>query len=114
VLGAETIIDGVRSLNRPRLTLISGPEEYPDSLPPVDRGANAILPDMDNRLWIRTRAWETPLGAPTRYDIVNRAGELIDRIDVPSDRNVIGFGAGGVVILSAQSGGIYTLEKVRY
>jgi hypothetical protein len=69
---------------------------------------------MDNRLWIRARAWETPPGAPTRYDIVNRGGELIDRIDVPSDRRVIGFGAGGVVILAAQSGGIYTLEKVRY
>ena len=72
------------------------PDELPDYKPPFFVG-NAKA-DMDGRLWIRTIPTKGIAGGPV-YDVINNKGELIERVQVPADRAIIGFGEGGVVYL---------------
>jgi hypothetical protein len=76
------------------------PSELPDYRPPFT--PNALRADMDGNLWVRTTATRSgAIGGPV-YDVISRKGELIDRIQVPVGRTIIGFGSGGVVYLSAR------------
>ena len=47
------------------------------------------------------------------YDVVNGRGELVERIKLPPNRTIVGFGPGGVVFLSAREGRNVFIEKVR-
>ena len=47
------------------------------------------------------------------YDVVNRRGELVERVKLPPNRTIVGFGAGGVVYLAARNGRTTTIEKVK-
>jgi hypothetical protein len=47
------------------------------------------------------------------YDVVNRKGELIDRVQLPLNRVLAGFGANGVVYLAVRDGTTAHLEKAR-
>ena len=82
----------------PQLNFVS-PSELPDYKPPFFPGA--VRADADGNLWIRTIPTKQIAGGPV-YDVVNRRGELVDRVQVPVGRTVVGFGPGGVVYLSAR------------
>src|SRR6185312_8272887 len=73
---APTFIDG-----RPALG------DLPDYRPPFTRGA--VKADSDGNLWVRTTVLEK--GQPV-YDIVNRRGEVVDRVLLPPFRTIAGFG----------------------
>jgi hypothetical protein len=47
------------------------------------------------------------------YNVVNRKGDLIDRVQLPKNRVLVGFGPGGVVYLAVREGAIAHLEKAR-
>ena len=47
------------------------------------------------------------------YDVVNRSGELVERVKLPPNRTIAGFGLGGVLFLSARDGRNIYLERVR-
>ena len=47
------------------------------------------------------------------YDVVNRKGELVHRVQLPQNRTIVGFGPGGVVYLSAREGRNIFIEKAR-
>jgi hypothetical protein len=47
------------------------------------------------------------------YDIINRKGELIDRVQLPANRVLAGFGEGGVVYLAVRDGATAHLERAR-
>lgn len=82
----------------PPLTFIS-PAELPDYRPVFRQGAARA--DLDGNLWVRTSAVRTGGVSGTIYDVVNRKGELVDRLQIPAGRQIIGFGRGGVVYMSA-------------
>ena len=46
------------------------------------------------------------------YDVVNRQGQLVERVKLPPNRTILGFGPGGVVYLGAREGRTMTIEKV--
>jgi hypothetical protein len=71
--------------------------QLPDYRPPFSNGA--VRADADGNLWIRTNASKTIAGGPV-YDIVSRAGELVDRLQLPQGYQLVGFGKGRVVYLS--------------
>lgn len=82
----------------PPITFIS-PSELPDYRPPFR--VNAARADEDGNLWVRTTAIrEGSVGGPI-YDVINGKGELIDRVQVPAGREIVGFGKGGVVYMIA-------------
>jgi len=75
--------------------------EMPDYRPPFTPGA--ARGDADGNLWIRTTAVrQGAVAAGPIYDVVNRKGELTDRIQVPAGRTIIGFGKGGIVYMLAR------------
>lgn len=84
------------------------PSELPDYRPAF--GSGAARGDADGNLWIRTTA--TRAGAAgSIYDVVNRGGELIDRVQLPPARQIVGFGKGGVVYMLARDAAGSWIER---
>ncbi len=74
------------------------------------RSGPAPCGDADGNLWIRTSA--TRAGAAgSIYDVVNRRGELIDRVQLPAARQIVGFGKGGVVYMLARDASGSWIER---
>jgi hypothetical protein len=94
----------------PQVSLVS-PSELPDYKPPFFAGQ--VRADQDGNLWIRTIPTKGIAGGPV-YDVINAKGELIDRVQVPKDRTIVGFGAGGVVYLLAREETATKLERARF
>jgi sugar lactone lactonase YvrE len=84
------------------------PSDLPDYKPAFTPGSTRA--DADGNLWIRT---SQNIDARPVYDVVNRKGELIDRVQLPSNRVLAGFGANGVVYLAVRDGATAHLEKAR-
>jgi hypothetical protein len=76
------------------------PSELPDYRPAVSQGSAKA--DIDGNVWIRTSATRAGSMAGPIYDVVNRQGALIDRVQIPSGRQIVGFGKGGVVYMMAR------------
>ena len=86
------------------------PEELPDYKPPFFAGS--VRADADGNLWVLTIPTRAVSGASV-YDVISGKGELIDRVQIPKDRTVVGFGKGGVVYLAAREGAATKLEKAQ-
>jgi hypothetical protein len=69
--------------------------------------------DADNNIWIRPRPPRSQRGGTT-YDVVNRKGELIDKVELPQGRTLIGFGPNGVVYLYFRDAGATRIEQARF
>ena len=91
----------------PPLTMIS-PSELPDYKPAFAPGSTRA--DADGNLWVRTSQ-----NVETRpvYNVINRKGELIDRVQLPANRVLVGFGPDGVVYLAVRDGTTAHLERAR-
>ncbi|HEY2824223.1 MAG TPA: hypothetical protein VGI83_01630 [Gemmatimonadales bacterium] len=82
--------------------------DVPDYRPPFQPGS--VRADLDGNLWIRTSVIKD--GQPV-YDIVNRKGEVIDRVQLPAFRRIAGFGHGVVFMGVRDSAGVAHLERAR-
>jgi hypothetical protein len=91
----------------PPLTMVS-PSELPDYKPAFAPGATRA--DADGNLWIRT---SQNVDARPVYNVINRKGELIDRVQLPANRVLAGFGPDGVVYLAVRDGTTAHLERAR-
>ncbi|QJR36706.1 hypothetical protein [Gemmatimonas groenlandica] len=93
----------------PQINYVS-PSELPDYQPAFF--ATSAKADDDGNIWVRTIPTKpTPGGAV--YDVVNAKGEVVDRVQIPENRTIVGFGAGGVVILAVREGMTTKLERAR-
>ena len=92
----------------PPLTFVS-PSELPDYKPVF--GPNSVRADADGRLWIRTIPTTPTAGVV--YEVIDRAGKLVDRVLVPSGSVVVGFGSGGVVYLGARDATGIHVQRTR-
>ena len=95
------------STQAPQMTFVPA-SELPDYKPAFFAGSTRA--DPQGNLWIRTIPTTAVAGGPV-YDIVNRKGELIDRVQIPANRTIIGFGADGGVYLVNREGNAATLER---
>jgi hypothetical protein len=93
-----------------REPIFVAPSELPDYQPPFFVGA--MRADVDGHLWIRTTPTRALTGGPI-YDVINTKGELVDRVQIPKDRLIAGFGEGGIVYLLARDGTTTKLEQAR-
>ena len=84
------------------------PSELPDYKPVFLNGF--VRADLDGNVWVRTIPTKAIAGGPV-YDVVNRKGELVERVQIPVGRSISGFGAGGVVYLTTRDGTTTKLEK---
>lgn len=86
--------------------------EIPDYLPAIERGVGGFRADADNQLWIRPRpAIGASRGGGAIYDIVDRTGTQVDRVQLPTGRTLAGFGPGGAVYLTTRDGGAVKIER---
>jgi len=90
------------------------PSELPDYKPPFF--ANSVRADASGNIWVRTIPTRQLPGGPV-YDVINNDGKLVDRVQVPVGRTILGFGADGSVYLVTRdtSGATptMTLERAR-
>ena len=84
--------------------------ELPDYKPPFFAGS--VRADTEGNLWIRTIPTKAIAGGPV-YDVVNQKGELVDRVQIPENRTIVGFGADGAVYLAARDNTAVYLERAK-
>ena len=84
------------------------PSELPDYKPVFLSGF--VRADRDDNVWVRTIPTKAIAGGPV-YDVINRKGELVQRVQIPANRSIIGFGPGGAVYLTSRDGTVTKLEK---
>jgi hypothetical protein len=75
-------------------------------------GPGSVRSDLEGNVWIvpRTTAAST---AGLLYDVVNRKGEIVERVQFPKGVALVGFGPGGVVYLNRVEGNIGFLERAK-
>ncbi len=86
--------------------------DVPVAIPLVAADEGAFLADRDNRLWIRTGPAPSAGAAPI-YDVVNRAGLRVDRVQLPARTIIVGFGVGQSIYLAVRQGDGMLVERVR-
>jgi hypothetical protein len=74
--------------------------ELPDYRPAFGQGAARA--DEDGNVWVRTSATRAGAVAGPIYDVINSQGALVDRVQLPAGRTIIGFGKGGIVYMVAR------------
>jgi hypothetical protein len=105
--GGPPAVGGPRPGAQPQFNFIPA-NELPDYKPPFFAGS--VRADTEGNVWVRTIPTAAIAGGPV-YDVINRKGELIDRVQIPANRTIIGFGANGAVYLVNRDGTTATLEK---
>ena len=69
-----------------------------------------VRADNDGNVWVRTIPTKAIAGGPV-YDVINRKGELVQRVQIPANRTIVGFGVGGTVYLTSRDGQVTKIEK---
>jgi len=98
---------GTVNVGPPQMNFVA-PSELPDYKPVFLNGF--VRADLDGNVWIRTIPTKAIAGGPV-YDVVNRKGELVERVQIPVNRTIAAFGPGGVVYLTTRDGMSTKLEK---
>jgi hypothetical protein len=90
------------------------PEEIGDFYPPIRAGQ--FRADPDGNVWIlpSTSTLSASGTSGLAWDVVNRNGEIVERVKFPEGRNLAGFGKGGIIyMIYAPSPGKILLERAR-
>jgi len=90
---------------------VVGTEELPDYRPPFvttfdTTRAWVTRADADGNIWIRVNQTKPLPGGPV-FDVVNRSGALIDRIQIPGGTTIIAFDRGAVYLVSREGDGYH-------
>jgi hypothetical protein len=84
------------------------PSDLPDYRPAFLRGSTRA--DAEGNLWIRTTTLVK--GQPV-FDVLNRQGTIVDRVQLPPFRTIAGFGPGAIYMAVKDSAGTVHLERAR-
>lgn len=84
-------------------------EDLPDFYPAVRQGQ--VRADPSGRIWVLP-ATSKDAKAGLLYDVVDREGRLVERVQLPQGRTLVGFGPGGMLYLNhVRSFNKSTLER---
>lgn len=107
--GAATTEMLAREMSIP-FTVVA-PEEMSDYYPPVRAGTTRA--DPNGNLWVLPST-TVHAGEGLVYDVVNRAGEIVERVRLPQGRNLLAIGAdGSLFLVHAPSPSRIALERAR-
>ena len=73
-------------------------------------GQGAIRSDMDGHIWVRTIPTKPTTGGAI-YEVLDNAGKLVDRVQIPLGTTIAGFGTGGVVYLGMRDANGIHLQR---
>jgi hypothetical protein len=99
--------EGSRSIRVPKPNLDE--QNWPDTKPPFE--SNGVFVTPDGELWIR-ESRPARAGAE-RYDVVDAAGRLVRRVDLPAGRRLVGFGKGTLYTVQTDADDLEWLERYR-
>lgn len=85
------------------------PSDLPDYYPPFTMGSARA--DADGNVWVAENRISSTPGSVV-YDVISRAGGLIDRVRIPIRSTLVGFGP-GVAYVASFVGGTVQLARVR-
>ncbi|MBL0169543.1 MAG: hypothetical protein IPP90_02280 [Gemmatimonadaceae bacterium] len=105
--------DGPRRLTT-EIVLVPA-KDLPDYEPAIQPGAMKV--DLEGNVWIVPRTAVLSANGGLRYDVVNRKGEIIERVILPKGRAIAAFEPGGWAILTNTQGTLpkfwTTIERVK-
>lgn len=105
--------DGPRQL-KTEIVLVSA-KELPDYEPVIQPGAMKV--DLEGNVWIVPRTAVPSANGGLRYDVVNREGQIIERVIIPKGRAIAAFEPNGWAILTNTQGAMpnvfTTIERVK-
>jgi hypothetical protein len=107
--GGRGPIPGLAPLVAARPSMESLPA-YAPPLATLIGGGPPTSSDAEGNVWIRTT--KIIDGRPV-YDVVNRRGELFDRVQLPPFRTIAGFGPGVIYMAMKDATGRVHLERAR-
>ena len=102
--------DGPRNqIVRPQVTFVplDAMSNYRSPLRP-----GAVKADLDGHLWILPTTSKASRAGELVYDVINDRGELFERVRLPAQRFIAGFGHGGIVYLTTKDATGWRLERV--
>jgi hypothetical protein len=82
--------------------------EFPSFWPPIEPGS--VLADLEGHLWILPTTSTNSANGFT-YDVVNKKGEVFERVQLPKGHVLVGFGPRNVVYLTKADGKNTFLER---
>ena len=80
--------------------------EWPKYLPPFLSGAVHFA--SDGMLWVQRT---TPVDQPPTFDIIDRAGRVVEQVKLPQRRRLVGFGTGTVYLVRIDDVDLEYLER---
>lgn len=72
---------------------------------------DAVRVDSKDNLWIRTTMPDPAGGSANIYDVVNRRGQLFQRVRIPAEKTIVGFGRDDSIYLSHKVDGNWIVER---
>lgn len=95
----------------PAVPEVAPASDLPDYMPPVLR-SGLMMSDAAGNVWILPST-SSQSGRGLLYDVINRKGEIIQRVRLPEGRALAGFGANGTVYLTSFTNSTAVLERTR-
>jgi hypothetical protein len=86
-----------RPAGPPPISIVE-PSALPDYQPAFTTGS--VRADREGKLWVRIFASQQ--NAAPEYDVIDRAGKLVDRVVLPVGTTIAGFGPNGTVYLGVR------------
>jgi hypothetical protein len=95
----------------PPIAQVVSPSDLPDYYPPILQ-SGLMKADFRGNVWILPST-TAQIGRGLLYDVVNRKGELVERVRLPEGRALEGFGRNGAVYLTSHGPSGARLERAR-
>ena len=104
--------NGRRSASVGPNTNVQDPENWGDEyMPPFLQNQNTVQFSNDGFLWVQRTG---PAGQPPTYDVIDRAGNLVQKVVLPKKARLLGFGNGAVYIARVDEDDLQYIQKHRF
>lgn len=104
--------NGRRSASMVPNNNVQDPENWGgEYMPPFLSGNNTVTFSNDGYLWISRTG---PAGQPPTFDLIDRAGNVAQRVVLPKKARLLGFGNGAVYVARVDEDDLQYLTKYRF
>jgi len=91
---------------------VQDPENWGDEyMPPFLQNQNTVQFSNDGFLWVQRTG---PAGQLPTYDVIDRAGNLVQKVVLPKKARLLGFGNGAVYIARVDEDDLQYIQKYRF
>ena len=81
--------------------------DWPEFKPPFPSAA--VFAGTDGRLWVQRHA--PAQDARTHYDVIDRRGAVVAKVDVPNGGRIVGFGAAAIYVVRKDADDLQYLQR---